>query len=92
MRRSIIAYVLAFMGSILTGVAQNDQCSNALNLCPNVTYSASNINATADVCAGCADAANAAGNFCFEIDNTVWFTFTTNAVGGNADVTISNLL
>ena len=69
----------------------NDDCVNALNLCPRVTYGSSNTGATTSVCPGCSDGANVSGNFCFEIDNTVWYTFTTNNVGGNVSVDVSGI-
>src|SRR5690606_2054264 len=47
--------------------------------------------ATADVCPGCSDGSVVSGNFCFELDNTVWFSFRTNAIGGAATVSISNI-
>lgn len=69
----------------------NDNCAAAQQLCPNIPTMYSNINATTEVGAGLADGATAAGNFCFALDNTVWFTFTTNTIGGNADVDISGI-
>jgi large repetitive protein len=50
-----------------------------------------NIAATTQICSGCADGNLAAGTFCYDVNNSVWFTFTTNSLGGNADVSISNL-
>lgn len=69
----------------------NDDCTNALNLCPRVTYGSSNTSATVSVCPGCSDGATVNGNFCFELDNTVWYTFTTNNVGGNVSVDVSGI-
>lgn len=75
----------------LVAQVSNDACANAINLCPGVTYSGGNVGATVDTCAGCSDGAAGAGNFCFELNNSVWFSFQTNSLGGNADVNISNL-
>lgn len=69
----------------------NDNCASASQLCANIPTNASNIGATTEVGAGLADAATPAGNFCFEIDNSIWFTFTTNSVGGAVDVDVSNI-
>jgi gliding motility-associated-like protein len=71
--------------------AFNDDCTGALYLCPEVIYQANNIGATSSVCAGCEDGSTAAGNSCFEIDNTVWFSFQTNNIGGTAIVELSNI-
>ena len=62
-------------------------CSNALELCPNETVSVNNINATSTFCPNCEDDFN----FCFQGQNTVWFTFETNATGGDVQVFFSNL-
>lgn len=83
--------VVMLFATIASGQSLNDDCSNASNLCPNLTYSGSNIGATTDVCAGCSDAATVTGNFCFEVDNTVWYSFVTNDLGGVASVSISGI-
>ncbi len=85
---TILIIVFSFFGY---SQSANDDCTNPTFLCPNLSYSASNIGATASVCPGCSDGANATGNFCFELDNTVWFSFTTNNVGGAATVNLSNI-
>lgn len=89
----VLLTLIAVICLVLFSSAQqaNDECLQALNLCPNVTYSASNIGATVDTCAGCEDGVNSAGNFCFELNNSVWFSFNTNSIGGNATVNITNL-
>lgn len=75
----------------LFGQTTNDNCLNAVNLCPNTIFSGSTYFTGADICSGCSDGSNASGNFCFELNNTVWFTFTTNSLGGNATVSFSNI-
>lgn len=62
-------------------------CSTALEVCPNNTISANNIGANVTFCAGCEDDFN----FCFTTENSIWFTFTTNALGGDVSVAFSNL-
>ena len=67
----------------------NDNCANATVLCPNQTYPSGNVSATAEV--GGADGATANGTFCFTVENTVWFTFTSNAAGGAVTVDINQI-
>lgn len=76
---------LCFTG--LTQQLYND-CNSALELCPGQTYSASNIDANVTVCPGCEDDFN----YCFPTNNTIWFTFTTNSVGGDVTVNFTNLI
>lgn len=78
---------------IFSSVAQttNDDCVNAQNICPNTSFSGTTFAAGTEICTGCADGATAAGNFCFAINRTIWFSFLTNSTGGNADVVISNI-
>ncbi len=89
-------FFLAFIGVTVLYISShsqsaNDQCSSATFLCPNLSYSGSNSGASTDICPGCSDGAAATGNFCFELNNTVWFSFTTNNAGGAATVNISNI-
>jgi len=65
----------------------NDACSNAIPLCPNQTVAASNQGATATVCPNCEDDFA----FCFSGTNSIWFSFTTNASGGDVQVDFSAL-
>lgn len=71
--------------------ATNNDCSNATNLCSNQSILSNNVGATVSACAGCSDGSSNAGNFCFSLDNTVWFTFTTNPSGGDANINIQNI-
>ncbi len=89
MFRGIVIFLLVsfFSLSIVWSQEPYDPCSQALELCPNQTYQANNIGATSVICPNCQDGFA----FCFSPDNTVWFTFTTNAVGGAVDVNITNL-
>ncbi len=63
-------------------------CTNAMELCPNTTYSVNNIDANVTFCAGCED------DFvtCFTNENTIWLTFTTNDTGGDVQIDFSNLV
>ncbi len=69
----------------------NDNCLNATNLCANEAITATNQDATVDACPGCSDGASTAGNFCFGLDNTVWFSFTTNDSGGDVNVDLTGI-
>ena len=64
-----------------------NSCINALDLCPLQTYSVTNSGANKTFCPNCEDDFS----FCFSANNTVWFKFTTNTVGGLANVLFSNL-
>lgn len=66
---------------------ENNDCVNAIDLCPNRLMTFDNIDASSTICANCEDDFN----FCFTPNNTVWFKFTTNAAGGNVQVDFSNL-
>jgi gliding motility-associated-like protein len=91
--RRYILWVCAAVLFTANAFAQpsNDNCANVQFLCPNNTFSVDNVGATTEVCAGCADGATATGVFCFDVDNTVWFSFMTNTTGGNADVDITGI-
>lgn len=69
----------------------NDDCINATVLCGNQSILANNTNATISACPGCSDASSPSGNFCFALDNTTWFSFTTNNTGGDVNVDFSNI-
>lgn len=72
------------------GIAQpiNNACDNAIVLCANEAYAASNIGANTTLCPNCEDDFN----FCFSPNNTVWFQFTSNSFGGNLSVNIDQLV
>lgn len=93
MRFYLVLILLAFMLPLTDAFAQpaNDNCATAGVLCANTTQNASNIGATTEIGAGLADGAAATGTFCFDVENTVWFSFTTNNAGGLATVSISNI-
>ena len=65
----------------------NNYCSSALELCPNTSNTSNNIDANSTSCAGCEDDFN----FCFSLENSIWFQFTTNATGGDIQVDFTNL-
>lgn len=63
-------------------------CQNALEICPDQSYSLNNISANQTSCVNCEDDFN----FCFAPDNTIWLTFTTNNIGGAVQIDFSNLV
>lgn len=69
----------------------NNDCSNAQVLCGSQSQLSTNSGATVDACLGCSDGATVTGNFCYPLNNTVWFSFTTNSIGGDVTVSFSNL-
>ena len=70
----------------------NDDCINSATLCASQALSGNTQDATISVCIGCSDGTTAAGNFCFSLENTVWFSFTTNSIGGDAQIEFSNMV
>jgi len=70
----------------------SDDCSSASVLCANQGQSGTTVGATTNVCPGCSDGATNAGNFCFSLENTVWYSFLTNDQGGDANISISNII
>lgn len=69
------------------GQPNNDNCNDAIELCPNVSVSGSNIGASVENCGTCADDFN----FCFTPAGTVWYSFTTNALGGDVAITFNSV-
>ena len=87
---SLLFLLLAATSSYLQ-IPLNNDCLNATDLCANQTLYSTNLQATSSVCPGCQDGNASSGNFCFEINNTVWFSFTTNSLGGNVIANINIL-
>lgn len=76
-------FTLLTVFASLNGFSQNpvnDFCQNAIPLCFNEWVSGNNFNATIDSCSTCSDWVD--NNLCFELNNSVWFSFTTNSQGG----------
>lgn len=88
MNRFVI-FLLMLITSGVYGYSQPsyNACANPLDLCPNNLYSVTNIGANVISCPSCEDDFN----FCFTTDNTVWFSFTTNPLGGDVQVDITNI-
>lgn len=80
----------AFEGTVaVSQIPLNDNCTNAYLLCANVQLPANNINATAQ-CGGGADGDCGLGTWCFTVENSVWFLFSTNDIGGKCTLSVSN--
>lgn len=88
MRPLVIFLLTVFLSQISVAQSDYNVCSQALELCPNVTVSVTNIGANKTVCPGCEDDFN----FCFTANNTIWFKFTTNTVGGMVQIDFTNLV
>ncbi len=73
----------------------NDVCSNAHMLCPGTTLNGTNISATS-ICTGATSEDSDCqqgglwGAFgpCYNVENSVWYTFTTDNLGGTVVVTV----
>ncbi len=81
---------LFFLFSFIQLNAQEtyNQCNSALEICPNTVFSVNNIGANSTSCTSCEDDFN----YCFTSENSIWFTFTTNANGGDVQVNFTNLV
>ncbi len=83
-------YILAILiiSSISWGQQSYNSCNQALELCPNKSFSFTNIGANKTFCTDCEDDFN----FCFSPENTIWIKFYSNKNGGNGTIQISNLI
>lgn len=84
-------FLISLTFSITTlgrGQETYNNCANALELCPNNTFTLNNIHANSTVCPNCEDDFN----FCFSGENTIWMIFTTNSTGGPVNVNFSNII
>ncbi len=83
-----LTFILFFLLSIHTyGQEHYNQCDLALELCPGKTFDVNNYGANHTFCGGCEDDFN----LCFTPQNSVWFKFTTNEVGGDVNLSIFNV-
>lgn len=87
MKYYIASIFLMFSGLIFAQPA-NDNCADAEFLCPNVTVSGTNVDATVQICAGCQDEYFA----CIFPNNTVWYKFKTNSIGGIVTIDLNNIV
>lgn len=87
----LIYLIILFIPGLLAAQGA-DNCVNANTLCANQTQFSSNENATVSTCNGCEDGASSSGNFCYSLNNSIWFTFLTNDTGGDVVADISNIV
>lgn len=89
MNKSGVIFLLMLLFSVNSARTQEiyNGCSTAFEVCPNTVFSLNNIGANVTFCAGCEDDFN----FCFTTQNSIWFTFTTNSIGGDVTVNFTNL-
>ncbi len=86
-KRYVLFYFLIGSLNVLSQESYN-LCSDALLLCPGETVNVNNIDANSTFCPNCEDDFS----FCFQGENTIWFQFETNTVGGDVQVFFSNLI
>lgn len=83
----LLFFFVILQGKIAIGQAIYDNCSTALELCPNVPVSLSTSACTRTLCAGCEDDLNT----CFSAQNSCWLKFTTNTTGGTIQLNFTGL-
>ncbi len=86
----VVIFLLMFLlaSAFVRSQPQYDNCNDALELCSNQTINVNNFGANTTVCNDCEDDFTT----CFSLENSVWFTFTTNAGGGDVQVNIDNII
>lgn len=82
-----ILVIINILNSFSVAQETYNNCNNALQLCSNNTVNVNNIDANATLCPSCEDDFN----ICFQGENSVWFKFETNALGGDIALNFSNL-
>lgn len=85
-----VIFLLTIGGCSFSVNAQQsyNNCNSALEMCPGVNYSVTNIGANITFCPDCEDDFN----FCFVPNNSIWMTFTSNSTGGDIQVDLSSLV
>lgn len=91
LRQILYGLFVFFLSLTVKGQPSGDTCSSAQALCVGNVVHYNNIGATVEKCPGCPDGNLPADVFCYEVNNSVWYSFTTNAAGGNATVSFSNI-
>jgi len=86
--KGVIFLLMLFFHQLIIGQQTYNNCNSALELCPNQTFTLTNIDANKTFCPDCEDDFT----FCFTANNTIWLKFTTNSSGGDVQLDFSNLL
>lgn len=87
--RILVQLYIIFSFALTLAQPEYDDCTDAFLICPNQTFPMSNYESTVKTCAGCED--QIAG-LCFVPYNTVWMKFETNDIGGNIQISITDLI
>lgn len=85
-----VSLIFVFNVAVFAQSEIYDDCSNALELCPNKSVTVNNINATKLQFPNSADVFP--GSFCFSANNTIWLKFYSNEFGGMSQIDFSNLI
>lgn len=87
---TVIFFLCLFLNGISVLFSQPiyNNCSKALEICPNNSLSITNIGANKTFCTDCEDDFS----FCFAAENTIWLKFTTNEQGGNVQLDFSSIV
>lgn len=89
--KNLFFFTFLLSGFYLYSQEAYDNCSDALYLCAGVPQTANNYDATTNTCIGCEDDVLVLTN-CLIPDNTIWFKFMTNDVGGIVTVDLNNIV
>ncbi|MFN3341454.1 MAG: hypothetical protein ACK40M_02085, partial [Flavobacteriales bacterium] len=84
MMKWIVQLIFLFPVIGLYAQPANNGCQNAQVLCPGAVFTGSNIGANLAAEDGTAFS-------CFGLNNSVWYSFTTNASGGDVSVSITGI-
>lgn len=92
MKITLLFIILSFL--FITGQAQpaGDDCAGAVGLCADDVVSATTTGASTE-CGGAEGDCLSGGTWgqCNDVNNSVWFTFTTNSNGGTATLDLDNI-
>ena len=83
MLKNYTLFLLTLVCNFVFSQPANDDCTDAIRLCPGITLSGTTAGATPE---------GTDYNFCYTPENTVWYVFTTNSLGGNAVVSFTDLV
>jgi gliding motility-associated-like protein len=86
---SIVFFLFYWISSFVFSQEKYDNCSAAITICPNDTITVNNYAATSTKCTNCEDDISAFS--CFQPKNSIWLTFTTNALGGAVQVNVRDI-
>jgi gliding motility-associated-like protein len=85
----VLIIYLVFNVLFVFSQEEYNNCMQAKDLCPNVSIQANNIKADKTLCTDCED--DFSNKLCFSANNSVWFKFYTNDLGGDVNIFLSNI-